>query len=198
MLHEGISNWADHAHRARTELIVQRLFQIGHLRVAVGGRFVGHPVICHDGNHGTKVEHPSHALVDFAVEESANSSPGPALCWTKSDSDRYSTSTRCISSSLTPASSTNSERSGLYMSGVGRPTSCSTSSMPFSFNVASCARSDEKQIPLRPLPSILRSLSLAVIAATCTPASASAARIVPDETSEASVIITSRPVAWSK
>ena len=53
-------------------------------------------------------------------------------------------------------------------------------------------------MPLRPLPSILRSLSLAVIAATRAPASASAARTVPEETSEASVIITSRPVALSR
>src|SRR5215510_12780890 len=57
-----------------------------------------------------------------------------------SDSDRYRTSARRVSSSLIPASSTNSERSGLYMSGVGRPTSRSTSSIPFSFNVASRAR----------------------------------------------------------
>jgi hypothetical protein len=39
---------------------------------------------------------------------------------------------------------------------------------------------------------------LAVIAATRTPASASAARIVPEATSEASVIINSRPVALSR
>ena len=55
-----------------------------------------------------------------------------------------------------------------------------------------------KQIPFKPLPSILRSLSLAVIAATRMPASASAAKTVPEETSEASVIITSRPVALSR
>ena len=68
---------------------------------------------------------------------------------------------------LDAASSTNSDKSRLHMSGVDRPTSTSTFSIPFSVRVALPAFSDEKQIPpSHTVASILRSLSLAVTAAT--------------------------------
>ena len=53
-------------------------------------------------------------------------------------------------------------------------------------------------MPFRPRDSIRRSLSLAVTAAVFTPASASAARMVPQRISEASVIMRSSPVARSR
>ncbi len=68
MFDEGIGDWADHAHRARTEPAVQRLLQIDHLRLAVGRAFVVHAVIRHDRHHGTQIEHPPDALVDLAIE----------------------------------------------------------------------------------------------------------------------------------
>ena len=51
---------------------------------------------------------------------------------------------RRSSSSLRPASSTKSERSAEYMSGSGRPTNASASSMPFSSIVQRSACWEEK------------------------------------------------------
>ena len=53
-------------------------------------------------------------------------------------------------------------------------------------------------MPSSPRASISRNLSLAVTAAVLTPASAMAARMVPQRISEASVIMRSSPVARSR
>ena len=65
----------------------------------------------------------------------------------------------CIS--FTPAASTNSDSAALYTEGRGRPVSSS---------IAWSAFSADTQIPFRPWPSSVRSLSLAVTTATFAPA----------------------------
>jgi len=62
----------------------------------------------------------------------------------------------------------------------------------------SAAHCAEKEMPFSPTPSALRSLSLAVIEATGTPASASAARMVPVRTKVSSSMTVSIPVARSR
>ncbi len=114
--------------------------------------------------------------------------------------DRYITSGRRSGArriSSTPAANTNSDSAALYTSGTGMPTSCSTSAMPFSARLATSAFSDEKQIPVMPLPSSLRSLSLAVTTAQRRPAPDSAARIVGARSHFGSFIMTSVPLSTS-
>src|SRR5215471_9288347 len=101
-----------------------------------------------------------------------------------------------VSRSLMPASSTNSDSSGEYMSGSGMPTSSSTFSMPFSRLLHLSAFSDEKlmQPPatFMSLPSCRRSLSLAVMDATLAPLRENSARTVVERMSSGPVITTAR------
>src|SRR5262249_8885119 len=97
-----------------------------------------------------------------------------------------------VSRSLMPASSTNSDSSGEYMSGSGMPTSSGTFSMPFSCLLHLSAFSDGKlmQPPamFMSLPSCWRSLSLAVMDATLAPLRENSARIVVERMSSGPVM----------
>ena len=106
--------------------------------------------------------------------------------------------------SLMPASSTNSDSSGEYMSGCGRPASSSTSSMPVSAIVHWSAFSDEK-LTLPPAEAHL----LAELAAQLVlggdrrppsrpPWRENSAMIVRERSSSGPVMTTASPVAGSR
>ena len=101
-----------------------------------------------------------------------------------------------------PASSTNSDSSSEYMSGSGCPTKPRASVMPFSATVQRSACWEEKQtLPAatsRPLPSWVRSLSLAVTTTVPAPAFESTSNTVRERISSGPVMTTARPVARSR
>ena len=88
------------------------------------------------------------------------------------------------------------------MSGFGRPTSAATSVMPCSSGMQVSACSEEKQMPRGPIatprPSMRRNLSLAVTAATPTPACDINPRMVSPRTISGSVIMISAPLSRSR
>ena len=104
--------------------------------------------------------------------------------------------------SLIPASSTKSDSSGEYMSGLGMPTNPSTCSIPCSSSVHWSASSEEK-LTLPParsisLPSCFLSLSFAVIDTTVAPWRENSAMTVRERRSSGPVMTTAAPVSGSR